>query len=81
MIESCEQQINSSVQLLVTDYICGQGAGSDPAVRSITDYPLLGCIRSPHELIVTDLSDSRHEQVRLDLGDYSVVALMQSDES
>ena len=77
MIESCQQQINSSVQLLVTtDYTSDQETGSDAAVRFIADYPLLCCIRSPHELTVTDLSDIRHEKVGFDLGDYSAVTLL-----
>ena len=67
------------MQLIATDFIRGKGAGSDPTVRFIAGYPRVCYIRSPHELIVTDLSDSRPEQVSFDLGDYSVVTLMQTN--
>ena len=76
IIESCQQQIGSSVQL-DTDNTYSEGARSVPAVRFSSDYPLLCRVRSPNELIATDLSDSRHEQVCFDLGDYSVVTLLQ----
>ena len=64
------------MQLLDTDYINPKRAEIDQAVKFIADYPVLCRVRSPQELIVTDLSGSRHEQVCFDLGDYSVVSLM-----